>query len=579
MRLKKIKPLAGFQDALGLSAIGGGLAASLPYFLGSSEAFVAGAISASAGASLIAYNRAKDQLDRVDATLDEDFILPSAKPYKGEGLIAGFAKDTGNEVPVPYDLLNRHIALIGASGVGKTTLGKYFIFQQMVKGGGYIFIDAKLDADTRDELGYLARAIGRADDFYVLNLDDPSSSNTYNPLLEGDADEVASRIMNLAPSAENNPGADHYRQTANQALTVFVGALKKANILYDFTDLTILLQSPKAIDELMRKIPPSKERMALEVFLDKYRVKVKVGEEYHWQVDVTKLKDALGGMAGRLAQFAQGKFGEIFCTYKPEINLTDIVLNNKMLYIMLPTMSKDVAALNAAKMIMSDLRTAVYRAQSLPEAQRPNPKYLIFADEMGSYAVPGIARLFEQARSANVILMPGFQALGNLAETSPEFADIIMQNNWNKAYFRFGSVKSAKEISEALGTTKTYIETLSQGESNSESKVTLRVDPQLNAADGDSQGSSWREQETEKVSIDKLSALGIGECILTIGHRLYHIRIPNLTTPIKHAEGEEREKLIFKPYRRRVNIKNGMACLDFASKYQRLISAATEQQK
>ncbi|WP_147267123.1 hypothetical protein [Acidiferrobacter thiooxydans] len=48
---------------------------------------------------------------------------------------------------------------------------------------------------------------------------------------------------NLVPSSETDPGADHYRQSANQALTVFVGALKACKLRYNFTDLAILLQS------------------------------------------------------------------------------------------------------------------------------------------------------------------------------------------------------------------------------------------------------------------------------------------------------------------------------------------------
>src|SRR5690606_31813074 len=107
-------------------------------------------------------------------------------------------------------------------------LGEFLLWQQAVRGGGFIFIDAKLDAETRDRLGFMMQILGREDDFYVLNVDNPSNSNTYNPILRGDADEVASRLLNLLPSAENNPGADYYRQSANHALTVITGALKAA---------------------------------------------------------------------------------------------------------------------------------------------------------------------------------------------------------------------------------------------------------------------------------------------------------------------------------------------------------------
>ncbi len=54
---------------------------------------------------------------------------------------------------------------------------------------------------------------------------------------------MASRLLNLVPTSDTDPGADHYRQSANQALTVFVSTLKACKLRYNFTDLPILLQS------------------------------------------------------------------------------------------------------------------------------------------------------------------------------------------------------------------------------------------------------------------------------------------------------------------------------------------------
>ena len=199
--------------------------------------------------------------------------------------------------------------------------------------------------------------LGRSDDFYVLNVDKPENSNTYNPILRGDADEVASRLLNLLPSSENNPGADFYRQSANYALTVITGALKAAKRRYHFSDLAILLQSSRALSELERIVPAgTPERMSLQVFLDQFRKKSKEGV----QIDVDRVKQVLGGMSGRIATFAQGKFGKVFNTYAPEIDLTDIVVNNKCLYVMLPTMGKDQAALNLGKMVLSYILNEVF---------------------------------------------------------------------------------------------------------------------------------------------------------------------------------------------------------------------------
>ncbi|BBI65800.1 hypothetical protein HSBAA_PA_4030 (plasmid) [Vreelandella sulfidaeris] len=139
---------------------------------------------------------------------------------------------------------------MGQSGVGKTTLGEYILWQQTARGRGWLFIDAKIDRDTRDHLAYMAKVTGREDELYIIDVSDPDNANTYNPVLHGDPDEVASRLMNLIPSAENNPGADHYRQSANHALTVIIAALQASGQLYHFGDLSILLQSDRALENL-----------------------------------------------------------------------------------------------------------------------------------------------------------------------------------------------------------------------------------------------------------------------------------------------------------------------------------------
>ena len=559
------KPLLGAWDAWNLLATSGAAVAAHPAFAGNIPLAAAGiGLSAMGGAGL-AWPRVRDWLDPIDAEPREGFVLPSDPVFTEPGPLVGYTRDSHAPVRVPYDLFMRHVALIGASGVGKTTLLLWLLWQQMTLGGGWLFIDAKLDTDTRDTLGYLARLCGRENELYVLNVNDPEHSNTYNPILDGDADEVASRLVNLVPSTETDAGADHYKQSANQALTVFVGALKACKLRYNFTDLSILLQSGQAIEQLLRMTPQGPERMALDVFIDKFRK----GTPQGVQIDVNKMKDALGGMAGRIALFAQGKFGQVFNTYAPEINLTEILRTNKMLYVMLPTMGKDTAALNLGKMIVSDFRTAVARIQALPKQQRPWPPFMAALDEMGSYVMQGIARLFEQARSARIALMPGFQAFGNLREVSPEFADIIMQNPWEKAFFRFGGKDSAEAAAEMLGKVRRFRYGISTSESSGESAHVIRAAPQSSQSASGNVGQSWAEQEDYRVSVDKLAGLPVGESVFTIGARIYHIVTPLLQTPIDQLKPDDarRAEYIFSPMRHPTRVPDGEQGLHFEQRY------------
>lgn len=559
-----MRDLIGREDFWRIAApVGAGLAASHPMFAGNPIALAIGALLSGFGLYQYGKDESRRYFRRVDEDRMENFILPSDPvftPAVGlEGIRLGLTKDR----LLPLDLENdkgvRHVAIIGQSGVGKTVLGMNMLWQQTARGGGWLFIDAKLDKDTRDQLAYMARIFGREIEFKVLNVDEPENSHTYNPLLNGDPDEVASRLLNLLPSSENNPGSDFYKQSANYALTVLIGALQEAGLRYTFMDLAIMLQSAAAIDKLQTHVPmDSQAFMVLQVFLDTFKKRDKNGI----QVDTDKLKQILGGMSGRIAQFAQGKFGKVFNTATPEIDLTDIVKNNKMCYVMLPTMGKDTAALNLGKMIMSDLRTAVAKMQGLTKNERPNPPFLCFADEMGSYVMPGISRVFEQARSAGVMMVPAFQTFANLASVSPEFEEMIIGNTWTKCFFKLGSIDSATKAADLIGQRKNYMHSVSASNSETASAQSLRVTPESSQSESGSVGESWRQAEEYRISPDKLTRLGVGECIVVSGSRTFHIS----TQAIKFPAVPE-----FKKSPHPTSLPAGMKTLNLEGQYEQFL--------
>jgi intracellular multiplication protein IcmO len=527
-----LRTLTGREDFWPIAApVIAGLAVSHPYFASTP---IAAALAALGGVGTYNYMavEAKRRMHLVNEDVSEKFILRSDDPWEPsigvEGLRLGYTKDRGEPVDIVNDKCMRHLAIIGQSGVGKTVLGMNLLWQQTARGGGWLFIDAKLDKDTRDQLAYMTQVFGREDEFYVMNVDDPDNSNTYNPLLNGDPDEVASRLLNLLPSSDNNPGSDFYKQSANYALTVLVGALQSAKKRYTFMDLAIMLQSAAAIGKVESLVPLDSEAfMVLQVFLDTFKKKDKSGIK----VDTDKLKQILGGMSGRIAQFAQGKFGKVFNTTTPEIDLTDIVKNNKMCYVMLPTMAKGTAALNLGKMVLSDLRTSVAQLQALTKSERPNPPFMVFADEMGSYVMDGIARVFEQARSAGVMMIPAFQTFANLASVSPEFEEMIIGNTFTKVFFKLGSVDSATKAAELIGQENKFQYSVSSSKSESSSAENLRVTPESSSSASGGVGESWRQAEDFRISPDKLMQMGIGECCVKSEARVFHISTQAIEFP------------------------------------------------
>jgi len=183
------------------------------------------------------------------------------------------------------------------------------------------------------------------------------------------------------------------------------------------------------------------------LFLDKYKSTSAKGID----IDVNKLRDIFGGIAGRMYDFGTGTFGEVMNTYTPEANIFEAVKANKIVYVMLPTMGKNEQAQNFGKMVVGDLRTAVSWVQAMPESERPHPPYMVFADEAGSYVGQSWPRMFEQARSARIWLMPATQTRANFEAISKELEQMITGNTWTKVFFKMGTYETAEAAANIIG--------------------------------------------------------------------------------------------------------------------------------
>lgn len=522
---------AGTMDTLAMLSVGAAFIGSAPGLVEVPVIFPAAA--AAAGAAWIGkrVSEASKKRFMFDSALSiQSGKIPDAKPGDG-GFMFGYTTDDGVPMVVPDEFMTRHGIIVGQSGVGKTVAGSLLMLQHIRRGGGVLFIDGKIDQDNLEQIYRFARWSGRPHDVLVINPGDPEKSNTYNPILYGSPDEIAARLLALIPSTENNPGADYYKQAANQGITTLVSAVQRLGLAFNFIDMAILIQNQKAMERLERlmveQCPQADETRSLTLFVEQFRSPGRDGAPA--QIDVKRLKEVFGGIGGRMFTFGTGGFGKVLNDYAPEVNLEDAILSNRIIYVALPTMGKKVAATNFGKMIMGDLRSAVANIQALPPKERPNPPFMVFADEFGSYANSEDKIMFEQARSARVFMLPAIQTLANLKAVSDEFSEMILGNTWTKVFFKIGTQKTAEEIADLIGMGKSAAKTVSESAGVSASKGTMKITPESTA--GESGGVSVTEKEDEdyRVSPDDLKALGMGECVVTYGgDTIYHLRVPKI---------------------------------------------------
>lgn len=478
-----------------------------------------------------------------------------------DGLLLGYTVDKGKPVIVSDEFLTRHGFILGQSGVGKTVLGEGMMLQQIRRGGGLTFIDGKMDFKNLETIYSYCKWAGRERDLLVLNPGDPSFSNTYSPILFGDPDEVASRILSLIPSTENDPGTDFYKQAANQGITTLVAALQAAGLSYNFMDLTILLMNAKAIAYLETIIPEKTQsqleaKTNLRFFLEQYKVP---GKEGKMAIDIKRMKETFGGIGGRMFMFGTGSFGEMMNTYDPEINLFEAISTNKIIYVMLPTMGKSVAASNFAKMMVGDMRTSISWMQKLKDEEKPNPTHFVFLDEANSYVAQSFQTMFEQSRSARVCLIPATQTLAGFDAVDPTLTEMVLGNCWTKIFFKIGTQDSAERAQELIGTYQGSVSAIAETDSLSVSANPMAMGPDYNEGTGGGIGYTQREEEKYKIDANQLKALKIGEAIVTFGgDKVYHIKVPHfgMDKATKDAIGPVKLNHFTPKYKKGINLFN-----------------------
>ena len=580
------EPIGGQKETLYLLMAAAGLMSVFPPLAGAIDGMpfvfrtmIRTCLLASAGYAAIKISYAALAQDRRKFALHSSCqVVSSDVPEYAPntpGLLFGYSTDDGSPLYISDDDLCRHGIIVGQTGMGKSVFGKTLMFQQIQRGGGLLFIDGKLDEDNIQDIYEYAVLCGRAHDFLVVNPGRPEMSNTYNPILYGDPDEVAARIISLIPSTASSAGADYYKQSSNLALVCFISALQESTqdqvsdwvaqckkngmpedyvdnsrvtgVAYNFLDLALLTMNEGVLNHLLQRVqlssPDSLTRKNLSIFLEQY---AKDNNNFgggdapagSLQIDLKRLKETLGGIGARMHQFGSGKFGPVLNSYTPEVKMYDAIRDGKIVYVALPTMGKDVAAQNLGKIVIADLRTAISWLQ-MNKQDRPKIPFLAFLDEMSSYSTETLAVMFEQARSARVALLPAIQTDSGLSNISEDFKERIMANTEIKIFFKLSSQATAETASESIGVTKRVASSETNSQGTSASAQAMNIGPNKNLSDSASTASGEREQEEPLVHADQIKALEAGECLVLRSPRVWNIRIPliELTYEMKNAIG------------------------------------------
>lgn len=423
--------------------------------------------------------------------------------------LVGFELDSGKPIWVSDDDMCSHGCVFAKTGVGKTLWLESLIFQQMARGraSGLTFIDAKRDPGVLADIIIMALITGRIEDIVVVDPFDPVCA--YNFVFTTQRADVKSRKIlrcGLPPTADQST-TKHYDRLAADAVSRVVRAMESLGLAWSVRDIAVALSAfPFAYPRIRALLHEQGEKDAmieLGHLASSYR-------NPKGALDAARLTDNLRGIASELHSISNSEAGEMFCTPRADLSLTDAILRGKIIYYMLPRLEEAESAARMVKVFREDLEVSIGEITSSRYHHLEDP-HLVIVDEGASTFGPTWANLFELARKGRFSLLFGAQSVGGLMDAamglSEQFYERVMANVNLKVIMRVGDNKTAMDMTEWIGKISVQKETYSTASSegiSARGELTKGIEINRKASDSYREGVTIAEDEEDLVSAEEL---------------------------------------------------------------------------
>lgn len=442
--------------------------------------------------------------------------LPPSPIILARGRILGKANMPGNEraVAVSYASAVRHTYLIGATGMGKTTLLVNTAVQDMKAGHGVIIIEAK---DDLFKLTLERIPADRVDDVIILDVNDMDSPVGFNIFDQGNSrtaiDELCLLIGNMYRDSSQSI-------TAPQMLYHFTHALAEVPGT-TFMDLPILMspasiQTPEAAfrDAIARQVKNPQVANYLQGFLN---------------LAPAEQNRLAAPLYNRTWEFmSRPEIRVILGQRQSSFKMRDVIEQNKILLVSLSGARVGTQTANLAGTLLVN---AIWQAVRSVTPEKPNFLYL---DEFSSFMkLPvDIQSILSKSRSANLGMILAHQ---DFSEMSPQFRYSVMSNVATKIAFKVG-YQEANELARQFGPFVTEADftglppheaiALVGLDSNSAPPVTIATKPLPKLLKGDDTAGSVRYKSRQTY----------GRPIRDVERELVSYGLPEHTTPPKRSK-------------------------------------------
>ena len=382
----------------------------------------------------------------------------------------------------------KHIFICGTTGSGKTVALSNYIKSGVEKDYPMLIVDGKGDTDSGSFLEII-KTLCPNRKTYVINLNDPSTSDKYNPFKNTNTDVIKDMLINMTEWSE-----PHYKFNTERYIQRLIKMLALEGIIVSLESLTHYLPTIN-FNKLSRDL----------------EVKGLISKEEHIEdIELSKISGKIAESASaRFATIKESDLGQIFDAGGIDI-YTALEENAVILFILNPLLYPEMSPL-IGNLIVIDSKKAVSNFFR-------NKKKRIFyiMDEINVYASVSLLDLVNKSRSANITCVLATQSLSDLDHVSDHFKEQIIENCNNYIVLRQNSSVNAEHWSNVIGTRETM-------------QATYQISGEAGEVKSTDLGSLRKVREY-LYHPDDIKLLATGKAIFVSRDKMSHTRI-NINKP------------------------------------------------
>jgi len=391
----------------------------------------------------VVYKIAKSFISKNDVfNYERDYKRATSKPsYKygsdaEEGVYIGVSSNK-KSVFIPSNA--KHVFVCGTTGSGKTVALSNFIKAGSKYDYPLLIIDGKGDTDEGSLLD-IVQTICPERKIYVVNFNEPETSDRYNPFKNTSTDVIKDMLINMTNWSE-----EHYKYNTERYLQRLLKLLAMEGIELSLETLTSYLP----VDNFNKL---SKDLSVKELITKAERIE---------DSELAKISGKIAeSAAARFATIKESNLGQVFEASGIDI-YTALEENAVILFILNPLLYPEMSPL-IGNLIVIDRKKAVSK---FFEHKKKRIFYIL--DEINVYASASLLDLVNKSRSANITCILATQSLSDLDAVSPQFKEQIIENCNNYIALRQNSSVNAEHWASVFGTRETMQATyqIKEGES------------------------------------------------------------------------------------------------------------------